>query len=313
VTRPLLAAALVSSLFLAGCADARSSDASRAPVQATGTPAATPQPLPSATPTEHERPVPGPNKKIPRGAKTIARHLAAETDALRDDLREWLDAGSPRGRADLRPLKLRGLYQQRLFRHLTKHDGKADKVVRRLDGKMRSFARATIDVGAALRALVTPVKPPVRFKTHAPAPPEKLKKFYDKANRRSRIDWHVLASLNFVESKFGRVLGPSSAGARGPMQFLPSTWEEYGNGGDIMDPHDSILAAARYLQAWGAPEQMHRALYAYNHSDVYVRAVLTYARMMRRNPLNYYNYYFWQVFVITTKGDQQLTGPGRHR
>jgi hypothetical protein len=35
--------------------------------------------------------------------------------------------------------------------------------------------------------------------------------------------------------------------------------------------------------------------------------------MMRRNPLNYYTYYFWQVFVITTKGDQQLTGPGRHR
>jgi hypothetical protein len=271
-----------------------------------------PAPVSSPTPTEQERPVPGPNKKIPKGAKTIAHHLEAETEALRDDLREWLDAGSSRRRADLRPLVLRGLYQQRLFRHLTKHEGKAKRVVRRLDGKMRSAA-ATIEVGANLRALVTPVRPPVRFKTHKPAPPGKLKSFYDKAERRSNIDWHVLASLNFVESKFGRVLGPSSAGARGPMQFLPSTWEEYGNGGDIMDPHDSILAAARYLKAWGAPDDMRRALYAYNHSDVYVDAVLTYARMMRRNPLNYYDYYFWQVFVITTKGDQQLTGPGRHR
>lgn len=257
--------------------------------------------------------MPGPNKKGPRGAKVIARELAAETEALRDDLTQWLEAGAPKGRADLRPLKLRGLYQQRLFRHLTKNERKAKKVVRRLDGKMASFARATIEVGAALRALVTPVEPPVRFKTHAPAHPARLRKFYDKARRRSGIDWHVLASLNFVESKFGRVLGPSSAGARGPMQFLPSTWEKYGNGGDIMDPHDSILAAARYLKAWGAPDEMRRALYAYNHSDVYVRAVLTYARMMRRNPLNYYTYYLWQVFVITTKGDQQLTGPGRHR
>ena len=257
--------------------------------------------------------MPGPNKRIPRGAKTIAAELAAETQALRDDLRTWLADGSPGKRSDLRALKLRGLYQQRLIRHLTKHARKAKKVVRRLDGKVRSFAKATIEVGAALRALVTPVEPPVRFKTHKPAHPAKLRKFYDKANRRSGIDWHVLASLNFVESKFGRVLGPSSAGARGPMQFLPSTWEKYGNGGDIMDPHDSILAAARYLKAWGAPEDMHGALYAYNHSDVYVRAVLTYARMMRRNVLNYYSYYFWQVFVITTKGDRQLTGPGRHR
>lgn len=295
---------------MAGCAGARSDDARRPALQASSTPATS---LPSPSPTAQHRPVPGPNKRIPRGAKTIARHLAAETEALRADLTAWLDDGSPNERPALRPLKLRGLYQQRLFRHLTKHDGKAEKVVRRLDGEMRSFARATIEVGAALRALVTPVEPPVRFKTHKPAPPSRLKEFYDKAKRRSGIDRHVLASLNFVESKFGRVLGPSSAGARGPMQFLPSTWEEYGNGGDIMDPHDSILAAARYLKAWGAPDQMKRALYAYNHSKVYVRAVLTYARMMRRDSLNYYTYYFWQVFVITTKGDRQLTGPGRHR
>jgi hypothetical protein len=305
MTRILLAAALLTS---GACAAEAQGPVARRAAQ---TPVVSPQPSPS--PTEKARPVPGPNKRIPKGAMTIARHLTAETEALRDDVKTWLEEGAPKTRAALSPLKLRGLYQQRLLRHLTKDERKAKKVVRQLDGKLASFARHTIRVGAALRALVTPVKPPVRFKTHAPAHPLKLKRFYDKAKRRSGIDWHVLASLNFVESKFGRVLGPSSAGARGPMQFLPSTWEKYGNGGDIMDPHDSILAAARYLKAWGAPDQMHRALYAYNHSDVYVDAVLTYARMMRRNPLNYYTYYFWQVFVITTKGDRQLTGPGRHR
>jgi membrane-bound lytic murein transglycosylase B len=34
----------------------------------------------------------------------------------------------------------------------------------------------------------------------------------------------VLAAIGQVESAHGKHLGPSSAGALGPMQFLPSTW-----------------------------------------------------------------------------------------
>jgi membrane-bound lytic murein transglycosylase B len=123
----------------------------------------------------------------------------------------------------------------------------------------------------------------------------------------------VLASVNFVESKFGRLLGPSSAGAQGPMQFIPSTWDAYGNGGDINDPHDAIVAAARYLNASGAPEDMRGALHAYNRSWAYVDAILIYAREIKRDPRNFLSYYFWQVYVRTTEGDMQLTGPGRDR
>src|SRR5918992_3901082 len=94
---------LCVALLLVGgaCAGGQTGSARVDPVQS---PVPTPEPSPS--PTEQARPVPGPNKGIPRGAKTIARHLTAETDALRDDLRAWLDEGAPKGRSELRPLKL---------------------------------------------------------------------------------------------------------------------------------------------------------------------------------------------------------------
>ncbi len=90
------------------------------------------------------------------------------------------------------------------------------------------------------------------------------------------------------------------------MQFIPSTWKAYGMGGDVHDPHDAILGAANYLHASGAPGDIHRALFAYNPADLYVDAVLRFAREMARDPLAYYALYNWQVFV----GDRRLTGPG---
>jgi soluble lytic murein transglycosylase-like protein len=94
------------------------------------------------------------------------------------------------------------------------------------------------------------------------------------------------------------------------MQFIPSTWAAYGMGGDVHDPHDAIMGAAHYLRASGAPPFYRRALYHYNPALPYVDAVLRYARQMRRSPTDYFEYYNWQVFVITPSGDRQLTGPG---
>ena len=73
--------------------------------------------------------------------------------------------------------------------------------------------------------------------------------YYLKAQNDTGIDWEILAAINLVESGMGRIRGTSIANAMGPMQFLPSTWNEpgIGNNGDINDPHDSIQAAARYL------------------------------------------------------------------
>ena len=62
------------------------------------------------------------------------------------------------------------------------------------------------------------------------------------------------------------------------MQFMPATWRSYGRGGDVHDPHDAILGAARFLAAAGARSDEAGALYRYNPSPLYVTAVSRYAR-----------------------------------
>ena len=90
----------------------------------------------------------------------------------------------------------------------------------------------------------------------------------------------ILAAINEIETGFGVNQGPSSAGAIGWMQFMPSTWAAYGvdaNGDgvrDPSDPEDAIFAAARYLRAGGMPEDPEGAIFAYNHADWYVADVL---------------------------------------
>ncbi len=139
-----------------------------------------------------------------------------------------------------------------------------------------------------------------------PAPPSgELLEHYRSAGEEFGIDWTYLAAIHLVESRMGRIRGDSHAGAQGPMQFLPSTWEDFGEG-DIQDPHDAIRAAARYLAAHGAPDDMHAALWAYNHSDRYVNAVEAYAGVMRDEPVTYEAYYHWRIYYRLTSGDVVL-------
>jgi soluble lytic murein transglycosylase-like protein len=115
-------------------------------------------------------------------------------------------------------------------------------------------------------------------------------KLYKKSARQYGFgeDWYVLAAVGKVESNHGENMGSSSAGAMGPMQFLPSTWETAGVDGDgdgvanIMDPRDAIPASARYLRSGGAPRDWYRALFTYNHADWYVVKVLGVAEGYRR-------------------------------
>ena len=254
-----------------------------------------------------------PNARLPSDPGPLAKALAEVHRDLAAHIETWLRTDKGLDLPLVEKIELEALFQQRIYRKLARDVPLAHAVVGRLEGTVRRSARATFEAGHRLARGLVPLEPTFKLKTTAPDPPHRLLTLYKIAERRFGVEWEVLASVNFVESRFGRMLGPSSAGALGPMQFLPSTWEQYGAGGDILDPRDAILAAARYLRASGAPGDTRAALFAYNRSEDYVDAVMGYASEMKRRPNAFYEYYFWQVFVRTTKGDVQLTGPGAER
>jgi membrane-bound lytic murein transglycosylase B len=126
------------------------------------------------------------------------------------------------------------------------------------------------------------------------APTAVLAQFYKDSAGHYQLDWTYLAAINFIESDFGRVNGPSSAGAVGPMQFMPSTWAAYGDG-DVNNPKDAINGAARYLFVSGARRNMDGALFAYNHDSDYVAAVDDYADAIRHDPAWLERFYYWNT------------------
>ena len=101
------------------------------------------------------------------------------------------------------------------------------------------------------------------------------------------LSWTVLAAIGQIESADGTNVGPSSAGALGPMQFLPSTWAVWGTDGfgetgtpNILDPYDAVPSAARMLCADGAAaggQSLYHAIFDYNHANWYVNEVLSLA------------------------------------
>jgi len=113
---------------------------------------------------------------------------------------------------------------------------------------------------------------------------QQLLALWQQAGAAYGVPWQVLGAINKIESDFGRNMGPSSAGAVGWMQFMPSTWERWGldaNGDGLANPwnpEDAVYAAARYLAAAGAHDDISRAIFAYNHAQWYVDQVLEVAQ-----------------------------------
>ena len=138
-----------------------------------------------------------------------------------------------------------------------------------------------------------------------PAPADELLGYYHEAEAATGVGWNYLAAINLIETRFGSIAGLSTAGADGPMQFLPSTFAAYGEGGDIRSPHDSILAAGRYLAANGFGADPDHAIYRYNHADQYVAAVKDYAAVLA-DPATFAGFYRWDVYYVTTDGDVVL-------
>jgi len=155
----------------------------------------------------------------------------------------------------------------------------------------------TAQVRTALGANATVIRlVPVEVSTSLPVdnavptgrPTSYLRLFQESAARYCPgLSWTVLAAIGQIESADGQNMGPSTAGALGPMQFLPSTWRTWGIDGfgdtgtpDIMNPFDAVPSAARLLCADGAAgggQQLRGAIFDYNHATWYVDEVLTLA------------------------------------
>ena len=280
-----LVALLAAGLLLAACAGDGRSTASPPPVApvSSGTTTATTAPPASTVPTT----------ALPRSVQaTAADRLAAQLTTAETAIR---DPATPAGK-----LPALGRSQQRAYRALVRQPRLVPKVLAQLPPTLRRTVTANVLAGSELRKLNRPARRLPRWRIVAPAPPGQLLAAYRAAEAKLAVPWEYLAAIHLVETRTGRIRGTSSAGAQGPMQFLPSTWQRYGHGGDIQATGDAILAAARLLRANGAPADMAAALYAYNPSRRYVRAVSAYAGQLRANRRAFLGYYHWQVFYGDT-------------
>jgi soluble lytic murein transglycosylase-like protein len=296
--RPVLAAAVISAAV--GCAGDTTTD----PKSPTTSPeAGTSAPSESGTPTPSFSSSPTPDAdagvlpEVPptSSASEFAEALTRALDTLRAP-----DSSAERRQdaAELHQLSARAL--------ATAPDRFRRKVLALLEDRDEAIVGSESDAAALLRGMTDPQKHFPEWDI-VPAPPAaELLGYYREAERRIGVPWNYLAAIHLVETRMGRIRGTSTAGAQGPMQFLPATWAQYGAGGDIEDPHDAVLGAARLLRANGAPGNMAQALGHYNHSDSYVRAVTRYAETMGRSRWVYRSYWHWRVLYRHVRGTYVL-------
>ncbi|MER6970863.1 lytic transglycosylase domain-containing protein [Nocardioides sp. NPDC000445] len=283
----LAALATVTALALvAGCGGEPSSDPA-------GSPSASPR-VPSSSPVPSPTTVPLDDASVPlsdRLTQAMATVAAGEPGA--EDVREA------------------ALFEQTTARDLARGSkAKADEVLGALGRADRAQLQSDIAAARELMVMTDPQPELPDWKILTPPTPDELRPLYRKAQQQTGTPWEYLAAVHLVETRMGRIRGTSTAGAQGPMQFLPSTFAQYGAGGDINDPADAIMAAGRMLANNGAPGDMAAgrmlanngapgdmagALWSYNHSDRYVAAVSAYAEQMKRSPAAYHLYWHWQV------------------
>lgn len=234
---------------------------------------------------------------LPPDANSLALLLASLEEALR----------APGTAAE--DLPRLGHQQQVIYRVLAHRRSLADQVRAALPPRWQpvfdhhvAARREFLAMHRGQRSLTLP-----SWRIIAPEPADHLLRYYREASAATGIPWEVLAAVNLVESGMGRLDGISVAGAQGPMQFLPSTWAEPGIGkGDIRNPRDAIHAAARYLVRRGGPGNLKQALWGYNNSDHYGKAVLHYAALMKDDPAAFRGLFHWEVHFASGAGDLWL-------
>lgn len=228
------------------------------------------------------------------GQQANARELAAEINHAQEVID---DPASPSG-----DLADAGRLEQLATAAMARETRRArDATLGFLRPQAAAAMRTDLAASAALSRLAVPRKRFPPWRIVQPTAPGTLLSDFREGQARFGVGWEYLATIEFIETRFGRVHGTSSAGAQGPMQFLPSTWARYGKG-SIDNQRDAIIGAARFLAANGAPRDMGKALYRYNNSTDYAAAVQAYAGRMRADPRAYDGYYNWQVLYAKAGG-----------
>ncbi|MEO7557079.1 MAG: lytic murein transglycosylase [Acidimicrobiales bacterium] len=294
-----MAAVCVGVLVLATAA---CSSSTPSPGAAGPTTAATSATVPSDAPAS-EQPTTAPvtppaQPRVPSDPTELARQLVADEMAIR------APGTTP---SDLEAAARRAQLAYRMLGHHPEWDSTVAPLV---PAELQLAVSKNIDARRRFvhMALDTETRDTLpAWRIVAPAPAEELLAYYHEAEQASGVGWSYLAAINLVETGLGRIRGTSTAGAQGPMQFLPSTWAAYGAGGDIDSPHDAILGAARYLAANGfADGDVSGSLRRYNNSDDYVAAVQDYAEALAAEPDTFAAYRAWEVYYFTTAGDVLL-------
>jgi len=244
----------------------------------------------AATTTAPPRVVDSPDDlELPGSAAAVAETITRVEPTLRSD--------GPTAEE----LPILGWEQQNAYRTLSVHPEWLPEVLAAVGPELGPVVTANVDAVTAVAILNRPQPTLPDWRIDVPLAPEVLLGYYREAEAASGIPWRYLAAIHLVETRLGRIHGNSSSGAQGPMQFIPSTWEAFGEG-DINDNRDAILAAARYLDASGGPEDMNRALFSYNNSDHYVLTIQNYAGLIGADERVFRGYYQWQVYYATVDG-----------
>lgn len=226
----------------------------------------------------------------------LARDLVADEQALRDPS------------SSEAVLQAAALREQAAYRAIGRHPEWESVVRPIIPASLTGTYDLNVDARHHLQALnAGEAKPTLpAWRIDPPAPAAELVGYYRAAEAATGVGWNYLAAINMVETDFGRISGVSTAGAQGPMQFLPATFASYGQGGDIRSPRDSIMAAGRMLAANGFAGNPDGAIYSYNHSSNYVGAVKDYAAAIGGDPAAFAAYHRWDVYYLTTVGDVLL-------
>jgi hypothetical protein len=205
-----------------------------------------------------------------------------------------------------------GLRQQLLYRYLAAHPELDAALLAAIADDVRPYVERIVGArqfGQARQAANPSPSPPSdtlpAWTIVDPLAVDELLGYYREAQDATGIAWYWLAAIHLQETRMGRIIGTSSAGAIGPMQFLPSTWATCCTG-DATIPRDAIIGAAVYLNQSGGPTDMQVALHHYNPNDSYVATVTAFAENISDNPRLYPAYHQWQVFYASSAGTIRL-------